>query len=683
MKRNTRRMHCLGASLLGLTGGFAFGQEIETTQVDGETVRVRIKAPQVELERINPDGTTTTEAASDENQRIIEFDVPMDTPSKLFRARVRLGDQEFGSDVRRIVEGGTVPNLDQIRPSSITMKGNLLTLQFPPEHTAVRNKEFFPQGFPLFLSEGPVTFKPGRAQGTFTAPLRDDVANRFQRELGAALNRLRNLGDGTVPVYADRQLTGHLQVPEPGQLGDSIDIFPFLNNRDIQPLACAGGPILGSAAAVDPQKSLMITDLSVVEDLDRTYDPFNPGSTYIDPGTGRPRKWTFGFLMEEMCNSSLTGLDPKVFTRRWIQHFENLQVINFDTVPDRAGAVEAEIIDKWEARNVLEGLDPLDLKNAPFRLTAIVNRVDLRSASGYAAGDAGECRFVFCAYDLDTGAHLPMTVIFEYGVPLSRCPQIKGWAQRWHQLGGLPFGPAYNTELEKLTDVVALANANPSKPNGSAINQLRSNNFIGPGDWTLREWQITGAGVSPNDLTAVTTKQTPAHSKLLTPDLANYINTYEADILAGSHTIPLSFPGATPFLSGKSRVPAVGTPSIPGFVGSFFWDTPGIANNDARHCLSLNTCNGCHGGEGAAHLPPAGSPSSSTPSFVHIAERNSGTESHLSRFLTGTGSSHVDPVSGVPRVFNDLHRRAADLDFAANMPCLMISLTPALATRSH
>ena len=73
MKRNTRRMHCLGASLLGLTGGLAFGQEIETTQVDGETVRVRIKAPQVELERINPDGTTTTEAASDENQRIIEF----------------------------------------------------------------------------------------------------------------------------------------------------------------------------------------------------------------------------------------------------------------------------------------------------------------------------------------------------------------------------------------------------------------------------------------------------------------------------------------------------------------------------------------------------------------------------------------------------------------------------------
>ena len=195
----------------------------------------------------------------------------------------------------------------------------------------------------------------------------------------------------------------------------------------------------------------------------------------------------------------------------------------------------------------------LDLKNAPFRLTAIVNRVDLRSASGYAAGDAGECRFVFCAYDLDTGAHLPMTVIFEYGVPLGTCPQIKDWANRWHQLGALPFGAVYNTELETLTDVVALANADPSKPNGSAINQIRSNNFIGPGPWTLREWQITGAGVSPNDLTAVTTKQTPADSKMGTADLANLINTYEADILAGSAHRPAVLPGSHALSLGENR----------------------------------------------------------------------------------------------------------------------------------
>ena len=683
------------AFLMGvLAGGLSLGQEIESTEVDGDSLRVRIRAPRIELERINPDGSSTTEAAASNNAQIVELEIPMDSPTKLFRTRVRLGDQDFGSALRPIVEHNMIPNLNDIRPSSINLEGHTLTLQFPPEHTEVRGKEFFPEGFPLFLDEGPVRMQAGRAPGTYSAALNDGVVRKFRFELEAALDRLRGLGDGTVPMYADRQLTGWMAVPEMNALGDSVDLFPFRNTREIQPLASGGGAILGGSSAVDPGKSLLITDLSVVNDPDRTWDPFNPNAlSYVDPATGRPRKWTFGFLMEEMCNSSLTGVDPKIFARRWIDHFEQFQTINFDDVPDRQGDVQSALIDKWEAANVAEGLDPLDLKNAPFRLTAIVNRVDLRSASGYAAGDAGECRFVFCAYDLDTGTHKPMTVIFEYGVPLGTCVQIKNWAQQWQQLSGLEFVSAdptstFNADLEDLTDVVALANADPGKPNGSAINQLRSNNFIEPFTlpWTMREWQITGSGVAPSHLTAVTTKQTPANSKMGTSDLANYLNTFEADILAGTHSVPLSFPGATPFLSGKSGVPTPG----------FFWNTAGIANNEARHHFSLNTCNGCHGGEAGAQLPTVGGlpldpatgmgatgPSSSAPSFVHIAERNATAQSHLSRFLTGTGSALSDPVSGVPRVFDDLTRRAADLDFAANMPCLMLSLTPALATRSH
>ena len=683
------------AFLMGmLAGGLSLGQEIESTEVDGDTLRVRIRAPRIELERINPDGSSTAEASSSSNSQIVELEIPMNSPTKLFRARVRLGDQDFGSALRPIVEQGAIPSLNDIRPSSINLEGNALTLHFPPEHTEVRNRDFFPEGFPLFLDEGPLRMQPGRAPGSYAAVLNEGVARKFRFELEGALNRLRGLGDGTVPVYADRQFTGRMAVPAINALGDSVDLFPFRNNREIQPLAFGGGAILGSSSAVDFGKSLLITDLSVVNDPQRTWDPFNPNAlSYIDPATGRPRKWTFGFLMEEMCNSMLTGVDPKIFARRWIDHFEQFQTINFDDVPDRQGDVQAALIDKWEAANAAEGLDPLDLKNAPFRLTAIVNRVDLRSASGYAAGDAGECRFVFCAYDLDTGEHKPMTVIFEYGVPLGTCVQIKNWAQQWQQLSGLDFvsvdpTSTFNADLEGLTDVVALANANPAKPNGSAINQLRSNNFIEPFTlpWTMREWQITGAGVAPSHLTAVTTKQTPANSKMGTSDLANYLNTFEADILAGTHTVPLSFPGATPFLSGKSEVPTPG----------FFWNTAGITNNEARHHFSLNTCNGCHGGEAGAQLPTVGGlpldpvtgmgatgPSSSAPSFVHIAERNATAQSHLSRFLTGTGSALSDPVSGVPRFFDDLTRRAADLDFAANMPCLMLSLTPSLASRSH
>ena len=697
MKPHIQRSCCLAYTsfLMGvLAGGLSHGQEIESTEVDGDSLRVRIRAPRIELERLNPDGSSTTEAATSTSSQIVELEIPMDSPTKLFRARLRLGDHDFGSTLRPIVEDGAIPSLDDIRPSSINLQGNALTLQFPPEHTKVSGREFFPEGFLLFLEEGPLRMQPGRFPGSYSAVLNGGVITKFRFEFEAALDRLRGLGDGRVPVYADRQLTGRMAVPEISRLGESVDLFPFLNTREIQPRAFGGGAILGASSAVDPGKSLLITDLSVVNDPDRTWDPFNPDAvSYIDPATGRPRKWTFGFLMEEMCNSSLTGVDPKIFVRRWIDHFEQFQTINFDDVPDRQGDVQAALIDKWEAANLAEGLDPLDLKNAPFRLTAIVNRVDLRSASGYAAGDGGECRFVFCAYDLDTGAHKPMTVIFEYGVPLGTCVQIKNWAQQWQQLSGLEFvsvdpNSTFNANLEDLTDVVALANADPAKPNGSAINQLRSNNFIERFTlpWTMREWQITGAGVAPNHLTAVTTKQTPADSKMGTSDLANYLNTFETDILAGSHSVPLTFPGATPFLSGKSQVPTPG----------FFWNAAGIANNEVRHHFSLNTCNGCHGGEAGAQLPTVGGlpldpvtgngatgPSSSAPSFVHIAERNADVQSHLSRFLTGTGTALSDPVTGVPRVFDDLTRRAADLDFVANMPCLMLSLTPALATRSH
>ena len=53
------------AFLMGmLAGGLSLGQEIESTEVDGDSLRVRIRAPQIELERINPDGSSTTEAAS-------------------------------------------------------------------------------------------------------------------------------------------------------------------------------------------------------------------------------------------------------------------------------------------------------------------------------------------------------------------------------------------------------------------------------------------------------------------------------------------------------------------------------------------------------------------------------------------------------------------------------------------
>jgi hypothetical protein len=78
-----------------------------------------------------------------------------------------------------------------------------------------------------------------------------------------------------------------------------------------------------------------------------------------------------------------------------------------------------------------------------------------------------------------------------------------------------------------------------------------------------------------------------------------------------------------------------------------FWFAPNVANNEARHKLSLNTCNGCHGAE-------------TNTGFLHVFPRFPGEESFLSGFMTGT--LVFDPVTSEPRQLDDLQRRKDDLE---------------------
>ena len=73
-----------------------------------------------------------------------------------------------------------------------------------------------------------------------------------------------------------------------------------------------------------------------------------------------------------------------------------------------------------------------------------------------------------------------------------------------------------------------------------------------------------------------------------------------------------------------------------------FWNAPGINNPEARHKFSLNTCNGCHGGE-------------TQTGFLQVQPRGLGQESSLSGFLLG--ETVIDPVTGNPRQLNELKRR--------------------------
>jgi hypothetical protein len=366
-----------------------------------------------------------------------------------------------------------------------------------------------------------------------------------------------------------------------------------------------------------------------------------------------------------------SGVDPADFTLDWLKTWLTPQTVNGFTVPARVAM--QNLINAWPKRS--DG--KLDLAKAPLRLSAIVNRIDLASNFAYGAGSGAEGRFVFTVV---TGTQpnctaQPATVIFEYGVPIHTCAKLKSWAQQWLNLQNLPLGsPSYNAALEAITDQFAAANADPSKPNGSALNQLRTNEIALAPPWELREFQIT-----PNhQLTTVTVKQTPERSDTTQGGLpplffqngpknallVTWINSHAAAIAANHYTVPNTLPGNIPFLGGSS----------PNNID--FWNatsnTPQIVSEKVRHEFSLNTCDACHGAE-------------TQNSFRHIVQGVTGPAT-LSGFLTGTTvtvpvspSTQTIPSGPNPMyMYNDLLRRAQVLSQIATKNCLIIIGNPVL-----
>ncbi len=412
-------------------------------------------------------------------------------------------------------------------------------------------------------------------------------------------------------VFDGRVLKQRIPLPrfEPERLGQRI------------PFDAADFVSLVTAAEVKIDRSLMITDLSVVEDPARTFDVCKPpGSQGTKMG-----KWTFGHLMTEMANQSQTGLDPVAFTRRWLRAWETPQSVNGFAV-------------------------------APFRLLAIVNRVDLADNLVYGgSGSAGEARFVFGVLGPNC-TKLQFAVIFEYGVTASGCVGLKAWAQKWFDLGALTFGASYNQALEAITETFAKAAAAPAKPNGSALNQLRTNEIALGVPWELREFRLDS--LEGGNLRQVTVKQTPDLGINPTQRLVDYVNGNEALVVAEEHVVPLDFPLGTPFLGGNAPTD-----------DKTFWNNPvppppTITNREARFHFSLNTCNGCH------------NPETRTP-FTHVGPRAAGTPAALSCFLTGIGCDVPDPADGSPtRHFTDLDRRAQRLADLVGRNCFFhVSLT--------
>src|SRR6185503_10626403 len=102
--------------------------------------------------------------------------------------------------------------------------------------------------------------------------------------------------------------------------------------------------------------------------------------------------------------------------KTWLKTWDIDQTINGFVVPARPN-IRTVLIEPWKARDGQAGVsdeqwEP-NWRNAPFRLLAIVNRLDLKRDAGGIVQNAGEGRFVFC---VTAGAgvdspELPFTVI--------------------------------------------------------------------------------------------------------------------------------------------------------------------------------------------------------------------------------------------------------------------------------
>ncbi|RKH30092.1 hypothetical protein D7X12_39290 [Corallococcus sicarius] len=356
---------------------------------------------------------------------------------------------------------------------------------------------------------------------------------------------------------------------------------------------------------VDPFEELLITDLSVVEDPART------------TGSGA---WTFGTLLREMNG----GMDPSAMVRTWLRTWEQPQFIQASFVPPRP-SIRTLVTNAWEARS--GGVNqPLDFNTAPFRLLAIVNRMDLRQEGVV----AGEGRFVFGVLD-PSGNPTPFTVILEYVLPGGTPEELQRWARDWHELGRVGVGnPGYNAKLQALTDRFTKAFVAPDRFLGSAISQVRTNENALEFEWELREFHLGPTGLAPAAVAL-----TPEFFLSGSPMLSDYIQQNEAAILAGTHTLPPVFNGQ-PFQAGSALTPF-----------GFLFNAPGV-NPEARHQFSVNTCNGCHAGETQTF-------------FLHVGPRSTGQTAFLSPFLMSAAPMPDPTGAGPPHVFNDLGRRQDDL----------------------
>jgi hypothetical protein len=414
-----------------------------------------------------------------------------------------------------------------------------------------------------------------------------------------------NFGSAFVPAAGTTHLpfsaTASADIEDFGtsQILVNVDFFSSSGYESLSQIVNFSVIDNSTPCTVKPKRELAIRDISVVDDPIRT----GPGGA-----------WTFGKLMENMAP---TPEQAPAMVEAMLTSFLIQQTVNSFTLPPRAGV--QRVLDSLRGTN-----GQLDLSRSAFRLLAIVNRIDLHDVT---ASTAGEGRFVFGFAPF--GQTLQATLIVEYNIPTGSQAEVVELANAWHALRALPFpSEQYNAALQAVTERFTARNAAPGRPNGSALGQIRTNDFFTfSGAWEFREFHLDATS---GMLVPAPVAQTPDRSFNFSDRLGRFVLANEPVIFTDRHTVPLLFEGA-PFQGGNVDA------------SNFFtWQVPGVSP-ETRHRFARNTCNGCH-----TQSETGGAEFNMRPRFPFQ-------ESQLSGFLLG--ASVPDFQAGVMRHFNELGRR--------------------------
>ena len=564
-------------------------------------------------------------------------------------------------------------------------------------------------------------------QNGLTITLRDDGTGNdnvagdglYTAKIPANLTEFRLRASGMVQEMKARRFTpiGYVnrqRIVDPNA-AESFDIAKFDAFKPVSvsalTTALSASPKSISAAltavpTLDAIKnnSVFITHLSVVEDPTRTWNFKTQQGNLNGP-------WTFNTLIRNLASrNNTTAVSNAVlsdFVKKWLTQFATQQTVNGDVVAARPLA-NSVLINPWLARSKANGAPTgqLDMRFAPFKLTAITNRFDLRDGQqfGNVGQPCGEARFIFTLVSsFDTvdaansinilrGDPLKMTVIIEFLVNKSNTCEAKlNWAEQWVELANLSLpSPQYNVALQKVTDQFASLAATRKAPSSNTLSQLRTNEIaledlrFGFGTWQLRQFNLITTK-NKVDLKMGTDAQTPAdkfnggiagNNPQDIQRLADFVNQNKDAINSGFFTVPATFQGS-PFLAAVSKVRAPATGST-----GFRWDgassgTARIIDDNARFNLSMQTCSGCHGGE-------------SQTFFTHVDNVQFGREAPLSGFVRGIRGSNAEDADGddnngvfsvidptlrptatspTIRQFNEIDRRAQDLLAVVSTTC--------------